>query len=137
MRNIIHFAVDDDRAGVWAIFERLDYASRVSTILVGRRETLIDRFDLVRVDGDAGDKAVTSRTAAACRQTFRVTKVGVQRIDGENFSGGRGEQTHRARDLIRRAPVAVWFLVGRRANGRAEVLGAPSQRHKSGMRRDV
>src|SRR3984957_7361870 len=126
MRNVIHFAVDADRAGVRAIRERLDYTAGASHILGGRRETSVDRFDLVRVDGDAADKAVTSRTAAACRQTFGVTKVGVERIDGENFGRGRGEQTHRPPALIRLAPIAVWFLVGRRTNRRAQVFGAPS-----------
>src|SRR3984957_20572909 len=115
MRNVIHFAVDADRAGVRPVGERLNYTSRVSHILVGRREASVDRFDLVWMDGDTANKAVTPRTAAACRQTFSVAEVRVKRIDWENFSVGRGEQTHRPRRLIGGGPFAVWVFVGRRA----------------------
>jgi hypothetical protein len=60
---------------------------------------LVDRFDLVGVDGDAANKAVTSRAAAARRQTFTVVKVGIERIDDKNF--GRTNTSTAPPDRVR------------------------------------
>src|SRR3546814_14533116 len=84
MGNIVHLAVDAERAGVGAGSNGIDDFLGFGDLPIGGAEAAVDDRDLVRMDRDAAGEAVAAGPAALGLQTFGDAEIGVTRVDLRN-----------------------------------------------------
>src|SRR5579871_2616054 len=111
MRDVVHLTVDPDRAGLRAGLEGRYHPTGMLDVAVRRREALIDRLDLGRMDGDPTHEAVAPGTPAIFREPGVVAIIGVERIDRGNARSAGRKEALGARHLVWECPAAACLLV--------------------------
>ena len=77
VRNIVHFAVDAERAGLGLGSKSIDDAACLGNLFGGWRKAAVDRRDLVGMNGNAARKAIASRAQAITLKAFDISEIGI------------------------------------------------------------
>jgi hypothetical protein len=124
MRTIQHLAIDSCYAAT-AAGERVHHTLGILKFRLGRRERIVDCWDLVRMDGRFRDEPASGCFPGFFRQPGRVAKVRENSIDRCGSHGGGREQAKRTGEPVRRRVITRRIAIGHGTDIGGQVFATP------------